>query len=953
VASAKRDFERFVAWLHLPANQVPPEVKRLANFALSNFDGLAQTVRQRSQRSTYLVDHARRSLALTPDGAPDIQAVAPEGAWPWQRLRNMTIGPFRGFRTPEPFDLQKRVILFYGPNGSGKSSFCEGLEYALLGSVEEADTKRIDGPTYLANLHARRFEPPTLRATNNQNREVAVGSNPDTFRFCFIEKNRIDAFSRIAARPPAQRTELIATLFGMEKFNEFVGHFNESIDQQLVLTATKQLVLTGKRNALVTDQAMVNGEAKALLDLANEETTLALTHSAGMTYSELKALIGTADAPGRLQQLEGILNAVPPAAVGLSRESLLSAFEASHLGQEELIGIATKLEARSSQVSFKDLYTAVLALQASEGDHCPACNTPLVDAKSNPFDKATAGLAQLKELGELQEECKTARGKVTTASRELHRQLTNLATFIVTQGEQETLVGQYLAGLATEPAGDWWTAIYPSRELQEGGAIAAAVTLEQILAVADRVAIQDAASLQSRQERQCNIAERDRLNAFQLFVQAQDLKRQQLVDGMAAAKSRIAAFDVDNAALIRDVDQEARDIERDAPIKVAYDRFLALLRTYRNQLPGTLMAGLNEVAMNLYNEFNRNDLEPDKLAALHLPVTGEQKIEISFRGNPGVRVDALRILSEGHIRCLGLAILLAKGLSIQSPLIVFDDAINAIDHDHRSGIRETIFESDHFAQTQLIVTCHSNEFIKDIQQHLPSQRRNDCQLYLFRHHTGDYQPRVTGNVSSKNYVVKARASKEVLDNREALASCRQGLEMLSEKVWRWLASHELGMLNLQLAGVGAEPGLRNLCEALRKRLEDAVTFNHANKPVLVAAYGRILGIPATNLVWTYLNKGTHEEANRDDFDATLVETVVQTLAEFPHPSGANGESHALALQEELLSIDEYAEMKLNKYLEVQAKEGKTLSEDQERRYLSVRKSYWDRARHSRLALEVL
>jgi ABC-type uncharacterized transport system fused permease/ATPase subunit len=90
-----------------------------------------------------------------------------------------------------------------------------------------------------------------------------------------------------------------------------------------------------------------------------------------------------------------------------------------------------------------------------------------------------------------------------------------------------------------------------------------------------------------------------------------------------------------------------------------------------------------------------------------------------------VRVDALRILSEGHIRCLGLAILLAKGQSIQSPLVVFDDAINAIDHDHRSGIRETIFESDHFAQTQLIVTCHSNEFIKDIQQHLPAQRRND------------------------------------------------------------------------------------------------------------------------------------------------------------------------------------------------------------------------------------
>ena len=789
----------------------------------------------------------------------------------------MTIGPFRGFRTPESFDLQKRVILFYGPNGSGKTSFCEGLEYGLLGSVEEAETKRIDGGKYLANLHARCFEPPALRATDDQNRDVAVASNPDTFRFCFIEKNRIDAFSRIAARPPAQRTELIATLFGMDKFNEFVGHFNESIDQQLVLTATEQLALTSKRNALATDQSMVNGEVQALLGLANEETALAHTYSAGMAYAGLKALIGTADAPGRLQQLEAILNAVPPSAIGLSREGLLSAFEASRQGQEDLAGIAAKLEARSSQVSFKDLYTAVLALQSREGDYCPACDTPLVHAKSNPFDKATAGLAQLKELGELQEERKTAQGKVATASRELRRQLSNLAAFVASHGEQETPVGRYLAGLAAEPAGDWWTAVYPTRAPQEAGAAAAGVTLEQILTIADHVAVQDAASLLAGQERQRNITERDRLIAFQLSVQAQDLRRQQLVDGVTAAKGRIAAFDVDNAALIRDVAQEALDIARDAPIKTAYDRFLALLRTYRNQLPGTLMAGLNDAAMNLYNEFNRNDLEPDKLAALHLPLTGEQKIEISFRGNPGIRVDALHVLSEGHIRCLGLAILLAKGQSIQSPLIVFDDAINAIDHDHRSGIRETIFESDHFVQTQLIVTCHSNEFIKDIQQHLPAQRRGDCQVYLFRNHTGNYQPRVTGNVRSKNYVVKARASKDALDNREALASCRQGLEMLSEKVWRWLGSHDLGVLNLQLAGVGAEPGLRNLCEALRKRLEEAATFNHANKPVLVAAYGRILGIPAANLVWTYLNKGTHEEANRDDFDATLVETVVQTL----------------------------------------------------------------------------
>jgi recombinational DNA repair ATPase RecF len=877
MSTAKRDFERFVTWLHQPSVDAPSAVRRLANLALANFDALARTSRQHSQRSTFLVGHARKTLAQTPDGQPNIQAIAADGAWPWRRLRSMTIGPFRGFRTPEPFDLQKRVILFYGPNGSGKTSLCEGLEYGLLGSVEEAESKRIEGRAYLANLHARCFEPPTLRATDHQNREVAVVANADTFRFCFVEKNRIDAFSRIAARPPAQRTELISTLFGMDKFNEFVGHFNESIDQQLILATAKQTALTGKRNALVADQATVNGEAQALLSLTNEEAALALTHSKGMTYAGLKALIGTPEAPGRLQALEGILNAVPPPAIGLSRQSLLTAFAAPHLGLEEVAGLAAQLQARSSQVSFKDLYTAVLALQAGEDGHCPACDTPLAGVQTNPYEKAVAGLVQLKELGELQGRLTTAQAKVATASRELRRQLAVLSSFLASHEEQETPVGRYLAGLAAEPRGDWWAAVYPARSVHQDGNVTEGVTLEHLLAIADRVEAQDRASTLARQERQRNIGERDSLNRFRMAIQEKDLRRQQLIDSVAAAKARIAAFDVDNAELIQQVAQEARDIERDASIKIAYDRFLTMLKSYRNELPGALMAGLNDAAMNLYNEFNRNDLDADKLAALYLPLTAEQKIEIAFRGNPQVRVDALRILSEGHIRCLGLAILLAKGQSIQSPLIVFDDAINAIDHDHRSGIRETIFESDHFADTQLIVTCHSNEFIKDIQQHLPAQRRNDCQVYLLRHHSGNYQPRVTGNVPSRNYVVRARASKDALDNREALASCRQGLEMLSEKVWRWLASHDIGLLNLQLAGIGAEPSLRNLSEALYKRLNDATTFNHANKAVLVNALGRILGIPAANLVWTYLNKGTHEEANRDDFDADLVESVVQTL----------------------------------------------------------------------------
>ena len=246
-----------------------------------------------------------------------------------------------------------------------------------------------------------------------------------------------------------------------------------------MLFAAKQIVLTGKRNALAADQATVNSEENALLGLAADEAALALTYSADITYSGLKALIGTANAPCRLQELEGILNAVPPAAIGLSRQRLLNAFEASRQSQEDLTGIVAQLEAKSSQVSFKDLYTAVLALQATQGDHCPACDTPLADTKSNPFEKATAGLAELKEIGELQEQRKTAQGKVAAASRELRRQLAVLAAVVAADEEQASPVGQYLASLAADPAGDWWTAVYPARPPQEG-ATANSVTLEAI-----------------------------------------------------------------------------------------------------------------------------------------------------------------------------------------------------------------------------------------------------------------------------------------------------------------------------------------------------------------------------------------------------------------------------------------------------------------------------------------
>lgn len=211
-------------------------------------------------------------------------------------------------------------------------------------------------------------------------------------------------------------------------------------------------------------------------------------------------------------------------------------------------------------------------------------------------------------------------------------------------------------------------------------------------------------------------------------------------------------------------------------------------------------------------------------------------------------------------------------------MIIFDDAINAIDHDHRSGIRQAIFESGRFRQAQIIVTCHSPEFVKDVENHLPQELRQDCQQYVLLHHHGDHQPRVNPDAGSQNYLARAR---EAIDARfaprDALSYARKSLEMLTHKARKWLESRRVGNISVQIEGPGKEPQLRTLSEALRKKLRDTPTFAHASKQPLLDNLNTILGIPEQNLVWALLNKGTHEEPNRDDFDLVHVETVLAVL----------------------------------------------------------------------------
>ncbi|MES2974188.1 MAG: AAA family ATPase [Pseudomonadota bacterium] len=873
MATAKQDYRRFLHWLYEMQPVAPENVRRFASLVFADFDRVAQTAPQRNARATYLAVLARRNLATTVPQLPAAEAEVPQSGWPWQRLHGLSVGPFRGFAREETFDLRRRVVLIYGPNGAGKSSLCEAIERSLLGSIEEAGLKRLDEPGYLRNIHAQAFVEPRLTATDHERREIQVRANPDLFRFCFIEKNRIDSFSRIAQRPLGERAELIATLFGMDKFNDFCNRFNERIDDALVTVSHKQRELRLKREALARDMVNRDSEAARLAEHDATDEAYAQDFSVGITFARLREIIGTPEAPGRLAELDELLNANPATVIGLSAESVERAFELASTRALALRNSTEELGRQASMVSFRTLYGAVAELEEGRLHSCPACDTPLDQVLRNPFDKARQGLRDLRELADLQYRQTRQREELSDASAALRENLARLRSFLVSRGEGDSVVGTFLAQLPARPEGDaWWTGVLSRDAGQDNSPTP---SLAQLLALTTEVESADAKARAQLEQRQELGRERADLLERRRHIDRRDLARQRIVDEAATARINIAAFDVANERLISEADQERQDMDRDAPIRAAYDAFLPMLRRFKNELPGLLIAGLGDLARDLYNEFNRADSEADKLASLYLPVTGEQRIELAFRGGLGQRWDALHVLSEGHIRCLGLAVLLAKAISIESPLLIFDDAVNAIDDDHRHGIKETIFAGDRLAQTQILMTCHSPEFIKDVKNSIPRDRRGDSQEYAITHHEGDHHPRVHRDVASSAYLDKARADFQRYQLRDALGHARRALEMLSNKAWKWLVFHNHGELRLALHGPSAPLNARDLCDAIRLKLRDTPAFEHPSKAALLDALNEILN--ASNLTWTYLNKGTHEEENRQEFDRVEVELVITRL----------------------------------------------------------------------------
>lgn len=864
----KTEYKRFLRTLG--SDERAADTRQMANFVLNNLLLLEPLGTAAGQRVKKLVELATKDFETSSAVIGLEQAEVNEKTKHAARLTSMTVGPFRGFSKPETFDLNDRLVLIYGPNGSGKSSFCEALEYGLLGAVEEAQSKRFkDLNEYLRNVEANGFAPPIITAIDHEGHPFPITPDEARYRFCFVEKNRVDNFSRLAAHLPSRQNELISSLFGLDDFNEFVRNFTAEIDEKYLDTeGKKQQLLAKKKQSLAGYEQTIKTNTTALEVVTVDENKLAARYAPDISFVELISSLGTTDAPGVIAEFENELQQQLPAISGLTCASAIASKTSLIKIHEELLGKQSELNAASESLSFKQLYEAINDLNHTSPGICPACKTSLDMTVSNPFEVANLELVKLAYLSTIEDQRDQLTNQCNEALRSIHSIIRDTLNHLndVTLG---SLLQPFLETTDTNLDWSWWESLQSQVGDELNGWKIVLIAIERCEQV-------DSLTKAVLEERKLKVQNLKALRDIEKEATTLQARRRTLQEAITTAQTATTEFNHVNKVLIDEAALEGPIMARNKQIAAAYASFVTALTDYNESLPGTLVANLAELVVQLYNSFNRTDAPVDLLQSIRLPLSANERITVAFAGKPEKFYDALHVLSEGHIRCVGLAIVLAKNLNENCPILIFDDPVNAIDDEHRSAIRKTLFEDDYFQNHQIILACHGEEFYKNIHQLIGSQQSKQSCSYVFQPQNGEKHIQVLSSKKTTNYVAAAQRFLASGEHRDSLMMSRRALESLCNKLWWHFTKHGGGAISVLKRNPDAPTDLRALADKLRAEFIKA-TFELPKKDEIAQQLAIILGQSGATMQWIYINKGTHEEDDLPEFDRETVRQIVDAL----------------------------------------------------------------------------
>ena len=160
---------------------------------------------------------------------------------------------------------------------------------------------------------------------------------------------------------------------------------------------------------------------------------------------------------------------------------------------------------------------------------------------------------------------------------------------------------------------------------------------------------------------------------------------------------------------------------------------------------------------------------------------------------------------------------------------------------------------------------------------LSAEDARNAKLLSFLPRLGEQHVRVDFNCAPRNYILAARENMNRNEVRDALAKSRQALEALTKgKIWRYVSRYGDGYLSLKFHSPSSPIELRGLTEQLRSKIGKA-DFADQNKDQVFGPINQLLSRSGDSREWRYLNKGTHEENDRSEFDRQTVGLIISSL----------------------------------------------------------------------------
>lgn len=867
-------FIEYKTFLSLNESKLTQYEKKLSEIILDNFHDIELVGSHGGRRGRLMADLVTKygESAIVDFVSDEINTQIVNGQF--ARISKLKVNNFRGFSNEFTFEFKNPYTFVYGPNGTGKSSLCEALEYSLLGTIHEAELKRIELANYIKNVHTNKADHPILTGIDGSGKEIILNPNPKQNEFCFIERTRIDGFSRVSANTPQAQQQRLAALFGLEDFNNFVQNFNERFDNYLDCVGKKAVNLEEKEKELTAYRLFLESLPEEKGKIKSQVKLLLEKWPAAKTIEELKDIIsGNEENPGIIQknnkEMVNLQNLKIRPNKGIDK--ILDSATQVDLFIKEHILARESLEKFKEEISLKDLYVAILRNQENYQEKCPACESELFDdgkllVPLNPYLNAVKKIEEFDDAIKLEERVTELDKQIPASLNHIGAELIKIVTLVeaVSFSEMdivETLNKQFFIDKENESGlSDAIANIVLHKDIL--GKLKQRINEynEEVKEVEERNLVLDA------ENKKLDLI-LEEISAINASINSLELRKQE-------AKQAILKFSQVNKELIEQVEMERAIIERNKQYNVAYASLKTRLENYNGQLPATLAANLNTKVLEFYNAINRYDHPSDLLEGLCLPESPGNKILIRFKD--GEDLDALHVLSEGHIRCLGLSILLAKNVQENLPIVIFDDVVNAIDDEHRRGIVETILEHKDIKDKQLIITTHGEEFIKQLENNIP---RKEFSKKVTR--IDFLEPIEPKKIAikldlSRNYLLVAEQRLEDGQIRESLASGRRALESLLNTLWKRIARKYNVRLSVSMRLPDRPPELMSTAHALlgyisKNEIEEYLLVS----PLLDEMIGKMKRHPVE---WNYLNKGTHDE-DREEFDKTVVRDILVLLLE--------------------------------------------------------------------------